>query len=128
PPTWRPDLHGGPDLVEEVARIGGYDRIPSVVPTPPGGRGLTHGQQVRRIVAGVLAAEGLSEVWTAPFVSDQRHEQLGYDVAEARARTIRIANPLSDKQPLMRISLLSTMVDTVRRNVGRGFKDVAIFK
>src|SRR5699024_11120376 len=76
PPTWRPDLHTGPDLAEEVARITGYDRIPSVLPTPPGGRGLTHGQKMRRVVANALAGQGLYEVWTAPFVSDERHEAL----------------------------------------------------
>ncbi|TWP33347.1 phenylalanine--tRNA ligase subunit beta [Leekyejoonella antrihumi] len=128
PPSWRPDLHTAPDLVEEVARIKGYDRIPSILPTPPGGRGLTHGQRVRRVVADALAAQGLSEVWTAPFVSDERHVALGYDAEQARARTVRIANPLSEQQPLMRISVLSTLVDTLRRNISRGVKDVAIFE
>lgn len=128
PPTWRPDLHNGPDLVEEVARVVGYEQIPSVLPTPPGGRGLTHGQEVRRVVANTLAAQGFSEIWSAPFVSDERHEALGYPVDAARARTVRIANPLSEEQPLMRISVLSTMVDALKRNVSRGFKDVALFE
>ncbi|WP_446665771.1 phenylalanine--tRNA ligase subunit beta [Flexivirga sp. B27] len=128
PPSWRPDLHTGPDLVEEVARVVGYDQIPSVLPTPPGGRGLTHGQHVRRVVANLLAARGFSEIWSAPFTSDERHAALGYPVEAARARTVRIANPLSEEQPLMRISLLSTMVDALKRNVARGFKDVALFE
>ncbi|HQK31010.1 MAG TPA: phenylalanine--tRNA ligase subunit beta [Phycicoccus sp.] len=127
-PTWRPDLRNGPDLVEEVARIRGYDQIPSIVPTPPGGRGLTHGQSVRRIIANVLAAQGLSEVWSAPFVSDARHVELGYPVDAARARTVKLANPLSDEAPLMRISILSTLVDALRRNVARGAKDVGLFE
>ncbi len=128
PPSWRPDLANGPDLAEEVARIKGYDRIPSILPTPPGGRGLTHGQRARRIIADVLAAQGLSEVWSAPFVSDQRHDALGYPVHAARARTVTIANPLSDEAPLMRISVLSTLVDALRRNVARGAKDVGLFE
>lgn len=127
-PTWRPDLRNGPDLVEEVARIRGYDQIPSIVPTPPAGRGLTHGQSVRRIIANVLAAQGLSEVWSAPFVSDARHAELGYPVEAARARTVKLANPLSDEAPLMRISILSTLVDALRRNVARGAKDVGLFE
>ena len=127
-PSWRPDLRNGPDLVEEVARIRGYDQIPSIVPTPPGGRGLTHGQSVRRIIANVLAAQGLSEVWSAPFVSDARHAELGYPVDAARARTVKLANPLSDEAPLMRISILSTLVDALRRNVARGSKDVGLFE
>ncbi|RNI17784.1 phenylalanine--tRNA ligase subunit beta [Flexivirga caeni] len=128
PASWRPDLHTGPDLVEEVARVVGYDMIPSVLPTPPGGRGLTHGQQVRRLVANVLAAQGFSEIWSAPFVSDERHEAMGWAADAARARTVRIANPLSEEQPLMRISLLSTMVDSLKRNIARGSKDVALFE
>ncbi len=128
PPSWRPDLTTPEDLVEEVARVHGYDRIPSVLPTPPGGSGLTHAQQVRRTVADLLAAQGLSEVWSAPFVGEQRLADLALDVEAERARTVRIANPLSDEQPLMRTSLVATMVDALRRNVSRGAKDVGLFE
>ena len=128
PPTWRPDLRTGPDLVEEVARIDGYDRIPSVLPTPPGGRGLTHGQRVRRIIADVLAGQGLTEIWSAPFVGDARHTALGLDAAATRATTIALANPLSEEAPLMRASLLSTMVDALLRNLARGSRDVGLFE
>jgi phenylalanyl-tRNA synthetase beta chain len=128
PPSWRPDLRTAPDLVEEVARIDGYDEIPSIVPTPPPGRGLTHGQRTRRLIANVLAGQGLSEIWAAPFVGDARHEALGWSAAEARARTVAIANPLSDEAPLLRISVLSTMVDALSRNIGRGSRDVGLFE
>ncbi|MBM6403686.1 phenylalanine--tRNA ligase subunit beta [Phycicoccus sp. CSK15P-2] len=128
PPSWRPDLRTAEDLVEEVARIHGYERIPSVLPTPPGGSGLTHAQRVRRTVADLLAAQGLAEVWEAPFVGADRLTDLGLDVAAETARTVRIANPLSDEQPYMRTSLLSTMVDALRRNVSRGARDVGLFE
>lgn len=128
PPSWRPDLRTAPDLVEEIARIDGYDRIPSIVPTPPGGHGLTHGQRARRVIADVLAGQGLTEIWSAPFVGDARHEALGWDVGAARERTVALANPLSDEAPLMRISLLSTMVDALARNVARGTRDVGLFE
>ena len=128
PPTWRPDLTTAEDLVEEVARIDGYDRIPSIIPTPPGGAGLTHSQRVRRLVADVLAGQGLSEVWSAPFVGADRYAALGLDVDAEVARTVRLANPLSDEQPLMRTRLLATMVDALRRNVARGTRDVGIFE
>ena len=128
PPTWRPDLTTAEDLVEEVARIHGYERIPSVIPTPPGGAGLTHAQRVRRLVADVLAGQGLSEVWSAPFVGADRYAALGLDVEAEVARTVRLANPLSDEQPLMRTRLLATMVDALRRNVARGTRDVGLFE
>lgn len=128
PPSWRPDLRTGEDLTEEVARIRGYDAIPSIVPTPSAGRGLTHGQRMRRLVSNVLAAQGLSEVWSPPFVSDARHAALGLDVQATRARTVALANPLSDESPLLRTSILSTLLDAVRRNVSRGARDVALFE
>ncbi len=128
PPTWRPDLRTAEDLVEEVARIHGYEQIPSVLPAPPGGSGLTHAQRVRRTVANVLAAQGLSEVWGDPFVGEERLAALGLDVAAERARTVRLANPLSDEEPLLRTSIVSTMVDALRRNVARGARDVGLFE
>ncbi|WP_114905960.1 phenylalanine--tRNA ligase subunit beta [Ornithinimicrobium murale] len=128
PPTWRPDLLTGPDLVEEVARIDGYDKIPSVLPTAPGGRGLTHAQRVRRTVAAALAGQGLDEVLTYPFVGDSRFDDLGLAADDQRRHAVRLANPLSDEAPLMRTELLQTLPDALRRNLGRGAKDVALFE
>jgi phenylalanyl-tRNA synthetase beta chain len=128
PPSWRPDLRMGEDLVEEVARLHGYEYIPSVLPVAPAGRGLTHGQRVRRSVARALAEHGLVEVLTYPFVGPEVHDQLGLPAGDPRRNAVRLANPLSDEQPLMRTSVISTLVDAVRRNVGRGFTDVALFE
>ena len=66
PPPWRPDLTDPYDLVEEVVRLVGYDRIPSVLPTAPPGRGLTRAQKLRRRVGRTLAGEGYVEVITLP--------------------------------------------------------------
>jgi phenylalanyl-tRNA synthetase beta chain len=79
-------------------------------------------------VAEVLAGQGLTEVWSPPFVGDARHRDLGWEPQEARARTVALANPLSEEQPFMRISVLSTMVDALVRNVARGAKDVGLFE
>lgn len=127
--SWRPDLTDGPELVEEVARVRGYDQIPSVLPQPKSaGRGLTHGQRIRRTVANSLAHQGLVEVLTYPFIGEGRFDQLGYDAHDARRSTVRIANPLSDEAPLMRTSVLDTLVDALRRNVSRGSRDVAVYE
>ncbi|NMM24576.1 MAG: phenylalanine--tRNA ligase subunit beta [Phycicoccus sp.] len=128
PPSWRPDLTNGPDFVEEVVRLRGYDQIPSVLPQAGSGRGLTHGQRVRRVVANFLAAQGFVEVLTYPFVSPQSHDDLGLPADDQRRHTVRIANPLSDEAPLMRTSVLSTLVEALRRNVSRGQRDTAIFE
>jgi len=128
PPSWRPDLGNGPDFVEEVVRLRGYDQIPSVLPQASSGRGLTHGQRVRRILANTLAHQGFVEVLTYPFVSARSHDDLGLDADDSRRSTLRIANPLSDEAPLMRTSVLSSLVEALRRNVSRGQRDAAIFE
>src|SRR4029453_17392455 len=78
PPTWRPDLLDGPDLVEEVARVRGYDAIPSVLPQARPGGGLTPGQRTRRVIAQTLAHQGLVEVLSYPFVAPDLFDRLGY--------------------------------------------------
>src|SRR3954471_25071535 len=79
PPPWRPDVTDPFDLVEEVARIVGYDQVPSIVPTAPAGRGLTQGQLLRRRVGRTLAGEGLVEVLTFPFIGEAGFDALGLD-------------------------------------------------
>ena len=128
PPTWRPDLTDAPTLVEEVARIDGYDKIPSTLPRATGGRGLTHAQRSRRAVAQALAGQGLHEVLTYPFVGPGRLDELGLAVDDPRRSALRLANPLSDEAPLMRTELLQTLPDALRRNISRGSRDVALFE
>jgi len=128
PPSWRPDLGTGPDFVEEVVRLRGYDQIPSVLPQAGSGRGLTHGQRTRRLLANTLAQQGFVEVLTYPFVAAKSHDDLGLEADDPRRNTIRIANPLSDEAPLMRTSVLSTLMEALRRNVSRGQRDAAIFE
>jgi phenylalanyl-tRNA synthetase beta chain len=128
PPSWRPDLANGADFVEEVVRLRGYDHIPSILPQANSGLGLTHGQRVRRILANTLAHQGFVEVLTYPFVSAQSHDDLRLLADDPRRMTVRIANPLSDEAPLMRTSVLSTLVEALRRNVSRGQRDTAIFE
>ncbi|MEN0129744.1 MAG: phenylalanine--tRNA ligase subunit beta [Brevundimonas sp.] len=128
PPSWRPDLVVGVDLVEEVARLRGYDSIPSILPAAPAGRGLSDEQRVRRAVADRLADFGLVEVLSYPFVGADQLDALGLDADDARRRAIRLANPIAENQPLMRTNLLVTLLDTARRNVARGASDVAVFE
>lgn len=126
PPTWRPDLTTRADLVEEVARIEGYARIPAVLPPAPLSRGLTPLQKRRRRIAQFLADRGLLEVQSYPFISPETIEVMGF--AGARARTYRIANPISEKEPLLRPHMVPSLIDAAVRNMGRGVKSMALFE
>ena len=128
PPTWRPDLTTAVTLVEEVARLSGYDDLPSVLPVAPPGRGLTHSQRVRRSIARTLAESGLTEVLTYPFIAESRLDELGVPAQDPRRDVVRLANPLSAEQPLMRTTMLATLVDAVKVNLGRGEQDVAVYE
>ncbi|MBF4609532.1 phenylalanine--tRNA ligase subunit beta [Curtobacterium sp. VKM Ac-1393] len=127
PPTWRPDLTDDTTLVEEVARIVGYDRIPSVLPVAPPGRGLTPHQQARRRVSAALAAAGLVEAVTAPFVSAATQDAYpGID--PEGGPSVVLANALDSEQNLLRRSGVPALVDAARRNVSRGLLDVALYE
>jgi phenylalanyl-tRNA synthetase beta chain len=128
PPSWRPDLRMPADLVEEVARLHGYDAIPALLPVAPGGRGMTDAQRLRRRVGQVLAGAGFTEVLTYPFVSPSVHDAFGLAADDARRRSVRLANPLSEEEPELRTSLLPGLLATLRRNVSRGIDDVALFE
>ncbi|MFI6067572.1 phenylalanine--tRNA ligase subunit beta [Micromonospora sp. NPDC051227] len=128
PPTWRPDLTDPADLVEEVVRLDGYDRVPSVLPTAPPGRGLTPRQRRRRAVAGSLAERGYVEVLAHPFVSPELADQLGLPADDRRRPAVRLANPLSEEEPLLRTTLLGPLLGILKRNLGRGHRDLALYE
>jgi phenylalanyl-tRNA synthetase beta chain len=128
PPTWRPDLVQPFDLVEEVARLHGYDAIPSVLPVAPPGRGITFAQRLRRRIERAVASAGYIEAPSYPFIGPNDFEALGLPTDDPRRRALRLANPLSDEEPYLRTTLLPGLLTTLRRNVGRGFADVAIFE
>jgi len=126
PPSWRIDLLTPSDLAEEVARMIGYDKIPSILPPRPNHASLTPTQKRRRAIASMLAARGLAEVQTFPFTNQETIDQMGF-VGE-RATTYRIANPMSDEVPLMRVHLVPGLIEVAARNISRGAKDFAIFE
>lgn len=127
PPTWRPDLTAKADLAEEVARLLGYDRIPSVLPVAPPGRGLTRSQRVRRVVADALAAAGATEVLAFPFVTEAENAQFG-SVDGSPVASVKLANALDASTPFLRRSLLPGLIGVARRNLSRGLTDLDVFE
>ncbi|MEN3306790.1 MAG: phenylalanyl-tRNA synthetase beta chain [Micromonosporaceae bacterium] len=128
PPTWRPDLLAPADLVEEVVRLDGYEKVPSVLPVAPPGNGLTPTQRRRRTVGRALAEAGYVEVLSYPFIGPAALDALGLPDGDPRRDALRLANPLSDEEPLLRTTLLPPLLATLRRNLGRGLRDVALYE
>ncbi|MDP9795950.1 phenylalanyl-tRNA synthetase beta chain [Catenuloplanes nepalensis] len=128
PPSWRPDLTDPADLVEEVVRLDGYDVVPSLLPVAPAGNGLTASQARRRSVARALAENGYVEVLDYPFMSASVFDAFGMPSSDNRRSAVRLANPLSEEEPLLRSTLLPPLLTTLRRNIGRGTRDLALYE
>jgi phenylalanyl-tRNA synthetase beta chain len=126
PPSWRADLLTPADFTEEVARMIGFDKIPSVLPPRPLHATLTATQKRRRAVATMLASRGFAEVQTFPFTNKATIDSMGF-IGE-RASTYKVANPMSEEFPLMRVHLVPGLIEVAQRNISRGAKDFAIFE
>ena len=125
-PSWRMDIGGEADLVEEVLRVHGYDNIPvemppqpSVIPTPA----VTPVQRRAEIARTTLAWQGMEEAVTFSF-TDSRHAALFGGVAD----DLRLANPISSELDVMRPAVLATLIEAAGRNSHRGFPDIALFE
>ncbi|WP_432134500.1 MULTISPECIES: phenylalanine--tRNA ligase subunit beta [unclassified Streptomyces] len=127
-PSWRPDLLEQNDLAEEVIRLEGYENLPSTLPKPPSGRGLTHRQRLHRRVGRALAGAGYVEAPNYPFIGEQVFDQLGLASDDPTRRVVRLTNPLNDEEPALRTTLLPGLLGALRRNDGRGSHDLALFE
>jgi phenylalanyl-tRNA synthetase beta chain len=119
PPTFRPDLIREVDLIEEVGRIAGYDRAPETLPSHSIVGGRDWPQLVRRAARLALAACGLDEVITYSFIAPDALEPLGLPEGDVRLDPVRISNPMSVEQSVMRTMLLPGLLKTVKDNVDR---------
>lgn len=130
-PTWRPDIEGKADLVEEIARIKGFDALPSAplpalnaVERPK----LTPLQDRRRNARRILAARGFLEAVTWSFTDEARAAQFTDDPARFGERGLILANPIASDLGAMRPSILANLVPALQRNADRGRADLALFE
>jgi phenylalanyl-tRNA synthetase beta chain len=125
-PSWRPDVHGRADIVEEVVRIVGVDKVPST-PFPRGENArkpvLTPIQLRTRKAKRALSARGLVEAVTWSFVSKREAELFGGGQPE-----LALANPIASELSDMRPSLFPGLLTAAQRNADRGYGDVALFE
>ncbi|MBW1982359.1 MAG: phenylalanine--tRNA ligase subunit beta [Deltaproteobacteria bacterium] len=129
PPSFRPDLTREVDLMEEVARLAGYDRIPSSLPRatitaskPPASR------LFRERAKEVLANVGFSEVISYSFISSTLVERLRFAPDDRRLRCLPIRNPLSEDQSVMRTTLVPGLLEIAARNQRRNNFDLKLFE
>jgi phenylalanyl-tRNA synthetase beta chain len=124
-PSWRPDVHGRADIVEEIVRIIGVDHVPSTPFARENARKpvLTAIQSRTRKAKRVLAARGMVEAVTWSFVSKAEAELFGGAKPE-----LALANPIAAELSDMRPSLIPGLIMAAQRNVDRGFPDTALFE
>lgn len=124
-PTFRPDLTRPADLVEEVARVHGYDNFDATLPTGPAG-GLTPQQTRQRHLHGSLTGIGLSQAINLPFISIEDLRGFGTDTDGTDILTVK--NPLRDEESKLRPTILPGLLNDLRYNQSHGNNSVALFE
>ena len=129
PALRREDVTREVDLIEEVARIDGLERLPATLPARRGAAGrLTHAQRVRRAAEDALVGRGLNEIVGWSFADPQLLDRLLIPPEHALRKVVTVANPLSDTQSMMRPTLLGSLLDAAQHNLSRGRSEIAIFE
>ncbi len=128
-PSFRPDLEREVDLIEEIARLYGYDQIPTTMPTgtvdapqpPPR-------QQIAKKLRNAMVENGFSEALNYSFVAPESLAKLGLAGDDPRSVQVKLLNPLSEDQSVMRTSLVPSLLETVSRNLAYRSRDLRLFE
>ena len=134
-PSWRRDLAIEADIVEEVARVRGYEVVPGILPHTPMAPYRHSPLRLRHTVRELLAGAGLTEAVTFALVSPAMVERFGPSddapvggEGQAGGRPVTVTNPLSSQHSVMRQSLIGSLLEVVSTNLRQGRTDVAIFE
>jgi len=123
------DVYREADLIEEVARVHGLQRLPATLPARRRAVGaLSHTQRMRRGIEDQLHGAGLSEIVTFSFISPDAVRRLRVPHGDLRARMLPVANPLSEDQSVMRTTLLPGLLEVARHNVARDMQDLSLYE
>lgn len=126
-PTRRPDVRRTADIVEEIARLHGFDGIPDSVPQGPGG-GLPYREARLRLLRELMVGAGFHEALTFSFIGGTDLDRLGYPDGHAIRSGIRVVNPLNDDEGVMRTTLLPGILKAAALNISRRIPAVRIFE
>lgn len=127
-PSWRNDLVDPYDVIEEVGRHVGFDRIGMTLPVPPVTRSLDPAIRDRRAAMRAVAALGFTEVLSLPFMSVAEVDQLSVPEGDPRRSLVKLANPLSETHGHLRTTLLPGLFSAIARNTSRSMTDLALFE
>lgn len=128
-PTFRGDIEAMADVAEEVARIYGYDRIPStMMKSDVSVGGKTRRQKLEDAIRTELTASGLFEIITYSFIDPKENELVNIPEGDKRYDFVRITNPLGEENSVMRTDLASSMMKTLRTNYTRRNPEAALFE
>ncbi|HTK32337.1 MAG TPA: phenylalanine--tRNA ligase subunit beta [Candidatus Saccharimonadaceae bacterium] len=128
-PSWRGDVTLEEDLVEEVARAHGYDRIPDK-PLETGGVFAVRSPRERLVARArdAMRARGLHEAWTPTLVAEREAMDAGGLLGESASSLVRLSNPVSREGEVLRPSPVPGLLAAVRRNLGQGVESVRLFE
>ena len=128
-PTWRADVSCPADIAEEIARIYGFNNIPS---TTPGGNMMSGGQSYEQIIAGkikaILSAAGLDEMISFSFSHPATLDRLNLPADSSLRAVVPVLNPITDDFPVLRTSLIGGVLEAVGRNLARKNDDIKIYE
>jgi len=128
-PSFRPDIEREVDLIEEIARLYGFDKIPVTMPEGAVDAKLPPASQVlQKTLRQTMVAAGFSEAINYSFVAADSFEKIGITESDERSTTVTILNPLSADQAVMRTSLVPSLLETVARNLNYRSSDLRLFE
>jgi phenylalanyl-tRNA synthetase beta chain len=129
PPFRRIDVYREADLVEEVARVDGLDKLPATLPKRRGSAGqLSTQQRLRRRAVDALVGRGMYETVGWSFTDPGLADRLRLDPDDPRRDFVALENPMSEDQSVLRTTLAGALLDAARHNVARGMADFALFE
>lgn len=128
-PTFRDDVEGEADLIEEISRLYGYNNIPSeLMDTTFTQGGISYRQKIRNIAKNNMVAQGLYEVVTYTFVSPGVYNKINLKAENPLRNAIKLINPLGEDQSIMRTTMLPNILEVISRNYNRKIADGRFFE